>query len=269
MTPKRFRSLVWAHYEAQGRHDLPWRATTDAYRILVSEVMLQQTQVERIIPYYERFLKRFPTIRSLAEAPLADVLALWQGLGYNRRAKMLHEAAKAVLKDFNGRMPKTVGELEMLPGVGHYTARAVAAFAGNQDVVFVETNLRTAVIHTFFPQEETVNDREVLAVLEKVFPSGRSREWYAALMDYGASLKRQGVHVNAKSATYAKQKRFEGSNRQARGAILRALLPGPKREADMIEMLGTERSVQVKDALASLHKEGLVERTRGAYRLPR
>lgn len=269
MTPKRFNALVFAHAKAEGRHALPWRATTDPYRILVSEVMLQQTQVERVIPYYERFLKRFPSVADLAQAPLSDVLLLWQGLGYNRRAKMLHEAAKVVMNDFGGRIPETIEELEALPGVGHYTARAVAAFSSNLDVIFIETNIRTAVIHAFFPDKETVSDRDVMTVLEKSFPRGRAREWYSALMDYGASLKRQGVRVNTKSTAYTKQKAFEGSSRQARGAILRTLLLGPKREAGLLTVLGAERSVQVKDALAALHEEGLVERVRGAYRLPR
>ncbi len=269
MTSKRFNALVFAHAKAEGRHTLPWRATTDSYRILVSEVMLQQTQVERVIPYYERFLKRFPSVADLAKAPLSEVLALWQGLGYNRRAKMLHEAAKVVIRDFGGRIPETVEELESLPGVGHYTARAVAAFSSNLDVIFIETNIRTAVIHAFFPNEETVSDRDVMAVLEKSFPTGRAREWYSALMDYGASLKRQGVRINRKSTTYTKQKTFKGSSRQARGAILRALLSGPKREAGLVTVLGTERSVQLKDALKALHAEGLVERVRGVYRLPR
>jgi len=231
--------------------------------------MLQQTQVERVIPYYERFLERFPNVADLAKAPLSDVLVLWQGLGYNRRAKMLHEAARAVMEDFNGRMPETVEDLETLPGVGHYTARAVAAFSSNQDVIFIETNIRTAIIHAFFPEEESVNDREVITILEKSFPNGRAREWYSALMDYGASLKREGVRANRKSAGYTKQTKFEGSGRQARGIILRALLSGPKKESSLLKLLETGRASQLKDALTALHAEGLVERARGTYQLPR
>lgn len=268
MTPKRFRNLVLAHFDAQGRHDLPWRTTKDAYRILVSEVMLQQTQVERVIPFYAAFLTSFPTVHALAEAPLSSVLLHWQGLGYNRRAKMLHEAAKTVVRDHAGKMPLSVETLETLPGVGHYTARAVAAFAGNTDVVFVETNLRTAVIHHFFPNEENVDDKAVLAVLAKALPSGDARRWYSALMDYGAHLKRSGVRVNAKSKGYAKQSAFTGSGREARGAILKALAKGPQTEPYLLGILGPDRSEQLALMLEKLTAEGLIEKKRGKYKLP-
>lgn len=268
MTPKRFRDLVLAHYEAQGRHDLPWRKTKDAYRILVSEVMLQQTQVERVIPFYRAFLEDFPSVEALADASLSKVLMRWQGLGYNRRAKMLHEAAKTVVRDHNGKMPKTVEALEALPGVGHYTARAVAAFSGNQDVVFVETNLRTAVIHHFFPGEEKVDDKQVLSILEKALPQGDARRWYSALMDYGAHLKGQGIRVNAKSKGYTKQSTFTGSGREARGAILKALAKGSQSETYLFGILGDDRKEQVGAMLAKLSAEGLVQKKRGTYQLP-
>ncbi len=268
MTPKRFRNLVLAYYEEQGRHQLPWRKTKDAYRILVSEVMLQQTQVDRVIPFYAAFLARFPDVASLARAPLSDVLVLWQGLGYNRRAKMLHEAAKLVMKDFKGKMPASPDALERLPGAGPYTARAVAAFSSNADVIFVETNIRTAVVHHFFAEAEEVRDSEIVAILEKAYPEGRSREWYSALMDYGASLKRAGVRVNAKSRGYAKQSRFEGSGRQVRGAILRALAEGPKTEPRLSSLFAEDRQEQVTKQLSSLLKEGLIQKTGKSFRLP-
>lgn len=233
----------------------------------MSEVMLQQTQVERVIPFYEAFLTEFPTIEALSKAPLSRVLILWQGLGYNRRAKMLHEAANAVQRDHGGVMPKAVEVLETLPGVGHYTARAVAAFAYNEDVVFVETNLRTAVIHHFFPNEESVRDNDVIAVLEKAFQKGSAREWYSALMDYGAFLKRSGIRINAKSTTYAKQSAFVGSGREVRGAILRALTKGKKTESYLLSMLGPERTAQVRLQLTKLANEGLIEKKRAHYTL--
>lgn len=151
MTAPQFRRLVWAHYKKHGRHELPWRKTHDPYRILVSEVMLQQTQVQRVQPYYREFLKQFPTARRLAEAPLSEVLKAWQGLGYNRRAKMLHAAAKEIAKH---GMPKTALELEKLPGVGPYTARAVATFAYDADEILIETNIRTVVFHHFFSHND-------------------------------------------------------------------------------------------------------------------
>lgn len=258
MSPQRFRNLVWKHYREQGRHTLPWRKTADPYRILVSEVMLQQTQVDRVIPYYTAFLKRFPTVRSLANAPLKDVLLVWQGLGYNRRAKMLHEAAKVVVRDYKGKMPQDAATLHVLPGIGPYTASAVAVFSQNADELLIETNVRTVITHHFFGAKETVTDAEVLAVLKQVYPQGRAREWYAALMDYGSHLKRSGIRINTKAKGYTKQSSFKGSLREARGAILRALLQGPTRRTKLLHTLGTERKAQMQEALAKLLQEELV-----------
>lgn len=267
MTIGQFRNTVWRHYRAHGRHTLPWRQTTDPYRILVSEIMLQQTQVDRVIPYYQAWLKRFPTVRKLAEASLADVLIQWQGLGYNRRAKMLHAAAKAIVAEHGGKVPDTIEALESLPGIGPYTARAVAAFAYNRDVVFVETNLRTAVIHHFFPEQERVSDTAIQEILTKAFPKGRAREWYAALMDYGSHLKRSGVRTNARVKGYSKQKAFSGSSREARGAILKALARGPKGKELLSGLLGTERASQIQAQLGALMEEGFVVSKKGRYAL--
>ena len=257
--------MVWVHYKERGRHDLPWRQTHDVYRILVSEVMLQQTQVERAVPFYTHFIKTFPTARKLAQAPLSEVLKLWQGLGYNRRAKMLHEAAKAIVER---GMPKEVSGLESLPGVGPYTARAVAAFAFNQDAVVIETNIRTAVIQHFFPKKEKVSDADIEKVLARVLPKGRAREWYSALMDYGAHLKRSGVSHNARSAGHAKQPRFAGSLREARGALLRELAGGDAPRTRLVNALGGDRSEQLALALEHMRAEGLVCLKKGRYALP-
>lgn len=229
--------------------------------------MLQQTQVDRVIPFYKAFLKEFPGIRALASAPLARVLICWQGLGYNRRAKMLHETAKLVLSQYAGKVPKTVETLEQFPGIGHYTARAVAAFAYNEDVVFIETNLRTAVTHHFFPNEEKVSDRDVLVVLEKSFRKGTAREWYSALMDYGASLKRSGVRINAKSTTYTKQSKFVGSSREVRGTVLKTLANGQKTETFLLGIFGSDRTEQVRLQLKNLLSEGLIEKKLTEYQL--
>ncbi len=263
-----FRKTIWAFYKKQGRHDLPWRETTDPYRILVSEVMLQQTQVERVIPYYKDFLKKFPNVRALARAPLSSVLISWQGLGYNRRPKMLHEAAKLVMKEYKGIMPTDPEALDALPGVGPYTARAVAAFSTNLDVVFIETNLRTVVMHHFFPKKEQVADAEILEILAKALPKGKGREWYAALMDYGAHLKRSGVRLNAKSKTYAKQSKFEGSPREARGSILKKLAQGPTSKAVLLKLLAAERSAQVEAQIGKLLTEKLIEKVGRWYQFP-
>lgn len=275
MSMRSFRRTVWAYYKKHGRHDLPWRPPTlklrrdktlDPYRVLVSEVMLQQTQAERVIPFYKKFIKQFPTAKKLAAAPLSQVLRVWQGLGYNRRAKMLHQAAQALcVGKFN--FPTSVDELEKLPGVGPYTARAVAAFARSEDVVFVETNIRTAVIQHFFPRKKKVSDTEVKKILAQILPRGKSREWYSALMDYGAYLKRSGVSHNAKSRTYAKQAKFAGSFREARGAIVRALAEGPHSLVHLAELLGALRRPQMRAALRALLAERLVKRKGARYAL--
>lgn len=259
-----FRKTVWDHYKKQGRHELPWRKTRDPYKILVSEVMLQQTQVERVIPYYKDWLRKFPTVKALAKTSLADVLRAWQGLGYNRRAKNLQLAAKEVAK--LGKFPE---DLESLSGVGSYTARAVSAFAHNEDVVFIETNIRTVVTHHFFSNKEKVEDKDILSILEKALPKGKSREWYGALMDYGSFLKCSGVRINSKAKTYKKQEAFEGSRRQARGALLKALTKGPRPASFLVELLGAKRRIQMRTQLAALTKEELIQLSRGNFRLPR
>jgi A/G-specific adenine glycosylase len=268
-----FRKLVWNHYRKHGRHDLPWRQTADPYKILVSEVMLQQTQVERVMPFYKNFIKQFPTAKRLASAPLSDVLKAWQGLGYNRRAKMLHQAAKELAnKPPSGTRLNLVENLEKLPGVGPYTARAVAAFAFNHDVVFVETNIRTAVIHHFFLRRKKVSDKEIEEILTRLrqgASAGEAREWYAALMDYGAYLKKSGVKLNTKSKHYTKQSKFTGSAREARGAILKELSRGAAAAPRLLGLLGDDRRPQLATALSALEGEGLIQKRGRTYVLPR
>jgi len=267
-----FRQTVWRYYRTHGRYDLPWRKTHDLYKILVSEMMLQQTQVERVVPFYKNFIKKFPTVQKLADAPLSGVLKSWQGLGYNRRAKMLHQAAKEFPRfDLTSESSRSnlIPRLEALPGVGPYTARAVAAFAYNDDVIFVETNIRTVVIHHFFNRNknrntiiyDSVSDSQIEAILRKVLPKGKSREWYSALMDYGAYLKQSGVSHNAKSKTYAKQSKFAGSLREARGTILRTLASKKSQQGGaLLNVLGAERRAQMKKALDALVAEKLVNK---------
>lgn len=285
MTPQKFRNLVWRFYREHGRHDLPWRKDFSVYRVLVSEIMLQQTQVDRVIPYYTKFIQAYPTAKRLADAPLSDVLKAWQGLGYNRRAKMLHAAAKSMAT----QPVRTITDLEALPGVGPYTAHAVAAFAFNEDSVVIETNIRTVVIHHFFPDRENVSDNEIEEVLIKVLPKGKvypvrarsskssgstkesvsngAREWYSALMDYGAHLKRSGISHNARSTTHVKQPAFKGSFREARGAVVRELSKGPVTRAVLEGLLGLERRAQLRSAIEALSFEGMIELKQRRYRL--
>lgn len=268
MTHRALRERVYAYYREHGRHALPWRKTNDPYKIFVSEVMLQQTQVDRVIPYYRAFLKRFPNVRALAAAPLRDVLMLWQGLGYNRRAKLMHAAAQEIVSRHAGRFPKTEAELVALPGIGPYTARAILAFAYNADVVLVETNVRTVLIHHLYPKDEPVTDAELLKTLAALSPQGDARAWYAALMDYGSFLKRSGVRTNARSAHYTKQKAFKGSTRQLRGAILRALAGGASTKKALLQGIPSDRYGEASTQLDALMAEGLVERRGRRYSLP-
>ena len=255
-----FQRVVYAHFEAYGR-DLPWRRTRNPYRILVSEVMLQQTQVDRVVPKYSAFLRKFPSVRSLAEAPLADVLKEWQGLGYNRRAKSLHVCAKSVMADYRGRFPKEYRALVALPGIGPYTAGAILAFAYNISVPVIETNIRAVYLHHFFPEQTGVADRELMLLIEATLDYENPRQWYAALMDYGAHLKRTEGSQNARSRHYTKQPRFAGSDREIRGAILRALAGSdvPVTATALKKQLPHDPA-RIESQLAALMGEGLVSR---------
>lgn len=258
MSGRRFRAHLFRFFKKHGRHTLPWRKTRNPYRILVSEVMLQQTQVERVVPKYNAFLKAFPTVHALARARQSEVVTYWQGLGYNRRAKLLHEAAKTIVSIHDGRVPKEISLLEKLPGVGKYTARAILAFAHNEDVSLIETNIRTVIIHHFFTKEEKVTDEIILEKLAVLAPRGRAREWYAALMDYGSFLKQQGSVAHRQARVYTKQSRFKGSDREVRGVLVRKLTEAPQTRDALIKLFTKERKAQVEKQLSALVHEGFV-----------
>jgi len=237
---------------------MPWRDTHDPFAIVVSEIMLQQTQVDRVREKYTAFIARFPDFRSLAEAPLADVLALWQGLGYNRRAIALKSIAAIVTNEFAGRLPDPVEVLKKLPGIGHATASSIAAFAFNMPTVFIETNIRRVFIHHFFHDCTEVHDAEILPLVQKTLDRKNPREWYYALMDYGTSLKKSVPNPNRRSRHYAKQSKFEGSTRQRRGAILRlVLLRGECSERTIAAHLSLPPE-QVRTILSRMVAEGLL-----------
>lgn len=270
-----FQKTVLNFYASQGRHHLPWRAIPQslpagrqAYRILVSEVMLQQTQVDRVIPYYKNFLKKFPTVQKLAHASLGEVLRVWSGLGYNRRAKMLHNAAKKIMIYHNKKFPHTYEDLIGLPGVGDYTAKAVRVFAFNQPELLIETNVRTVFIHHFFPRtKRKVSDQEIVSYMELcTHASENPREWYAALMDYGTYLKKTHGNISRKSKTYVKQKPLKGSNREIRGAILKGLKKNPC-TLSSLQKLPFQKN-RLNEQLSKLVHEQLIIKRRGRYLLP-
>jgi len=227
--------------------------------------MLQQTQVPRVIEKYEEFLKAFPNVRALAKAPLSDVLKVWSGMGYNRRAKFLRNVAKTIMLTFRGRVPVARDDLRALPGVGPYTASAVRVFAFNEPDILIETNVRAAIIHHFFADTLKVRDRAILVYAEKAANGQDPRTWYWALMDYGAHLKRRGVRNNHRSAHYTRQSKFEGSLRQVRGMLLRELQSGSLTDAAVRRRL--EASPLYAKALEGLARDGLIQNKKGMWRI--
>ena len=262
-----FQNFILRWYAKHGRHSLPWRNTTDAYAILVSELMLQQTQVERVIPKYQAFMARFPTVKHLAEAQLAEVLTLWQGLGYNRRAKFLWQTATTVHTNYAGIFPTTADELQKLPGVGPYTARAVSTFAENNPETVIETNIRSVFLYHCFTTTQKVSDDELLPLITATIYTPNPREWYAALMDYGSYLKKILPNPSRKSAQHTTQSRFSGSPRQVRGEILRLLTQHTTLSEQSLQTLITGNMKHFEKALNDLLTEGMIKEVKGEYSL--
>jgi A/G-specific adenine glycosylase len=267
LTPRRIRSFqkaVHDYYKEHGR-SLPWRLTTDPYHILVSEIMLQQTQVERVIDKYQAFMDLFPGFEALAQATLRDVLAAWQGLGYNRRAFALKKIGEIVARDCGGTLPPDLAFLTGLPGLGYNTACAVLAFAFNKPVVFIETNVRTVFMHFFFSDRGDVRDREILPLVEQTLDLENPRDWYSALMDYGTMLKKTHGSINTKSAHYQKQPPFKGSDRQIRGMILRVVIAHRDiTQGQLVKELQVPAE-RARKALSALEQEGFVREAEGRY----
>ncbi len=253
---KAFIDVLWKYYDQHVRI-MPWRlpehdGSFDFYKILVSEFMLQQTQVDRVTPKFNAFIQNFPTLQHLANATLEAVLLNWQGLGYNRRAKYLLETAKYLQQ--NG-LPKSPEELTRCKGIGINTAAAIFTYAYNQPYIFIETNVRTVYIHHYFNDQTNVPDPDLLGVLSRTIDMAQPREFYWALMDYGSFLKRSGIKSHTKSKQYAKQSVFKGSVRQLRGEVLRQALHKPKVQG-LIDRINDSRLPIV---LEQLQLEGLIE----------
>lgn len=259
-----FRAQVLGLYAERGR-SFPWRETRDPWAILVSEVMLQQTQTDRVLPKYLAWMAAYPTPASLASAPLAEVLSLWSGLGYNRRALALVKAASRIAS--SGRFPDEEDELRELPGVGPYTARAVLAFAFGRPVVLIETNIRSVFIHRFFPGDEGVTDAALSPLVEATLDREDPRTWYYALMDYGVEIKKAFGNPNLRSAHYAKQSPFADSHRRVRGELLKELGKRGRADSDELARALPFAHERVDEALAELKAEGFVAESSGVYRL--
>jgi len=259
-----FQAVIRDYYREQGRV-FPWRETTNPYHILVSEFMLQQTQTSRVVEKYIEFISTFPDVFRLAQSPFREVLRIWQGLGYNRRALSLHKTANEIVDRFHGRVPDDHVLLRQLPGVGEYTASAMMAIAFNKPVVVVDTNIRTVYLYFFFRETEAVDKNEIVPFVEVTLDRDSPREWYYALFDYGTMLKREKKDLEA--GKRRKQSTFRGSNRELRGAILRLLLDTEiVTEDELLARLSSDRE-RVQRLVKQLHEEGLLDSSDGIVRI--
>ncbi|OGZ76818.1 MAG: hypothetical protein A3I87_03055 [Candidatus Staskawiczbacteria bacterium RIFCSPLOWO2_02_FULL_39_8] len=271
---KKFQVTIWSFYKANKRN-FPWRNTTDPYKILVSAIMLQQTQADRVVAFYERWIKRFPGITSLASAKFSEIYPFWQGLGYNRRALALQKLAKEVASEHQGKLPVDIVLLQQLPGIGPYTAQAISIFSYNRPLTCLETNIRRVFIHHFFPEGDAVTDEEILPLLDLALPAKRSREWHWALMDYGAHLKSTVPNPNRRHKNYSIQSKFEGSVRQIRGSILRNLAGKKMSFSELMKIYPprnnaesyAEKRGKLKIILDSMEKEELITHDKKNYSL--
>lgn len=258
---------------AQGRslyRDFAWRRTHDPYAVLVSEVMLQQTQTSRVERYFETWMRHFPTIDALAAASTADVLEVWQGLGYNRRALALKRTADLVCEKHGGILPMSGKELLALPGIGAATAAGVLAFAHNRPAVYLETNVRTVLLHEFYPDEEGVSDRELLRLLEglaeRVCDRGiDARNWNYALLDYGAHLKKIHPNPSRRSRHHSRQSPYEGSRRQKRARLLESVLAQPGQSTEELADLYGYDPELAASVLSDLADEGFIRKEGGGW----
>lgn len=261
---------AWEYYRQHGRHTLPWRqpeadGSFSPYTIWVSEIMLQQTQVSRVVPKYEQFIAQFPDTPTLAAASLGEVLTAWQGLGYNRRAKYLWQAAQQLMAEHGGRLPHDHTVLSALPGIGANTAGAIQAYAFNAPAVFVETNIRTVFIYYCFAGQERVSDTAIRSLVDQTLDREQPRVWYWALMDYGSFLKQTVGNISRNSHAYTRQSPFRGSARQLRGQVLRVLATAACSRDELLRQLGDPRGEAI---VAALEREGLIQCRGQLYQLP-
>jgi A/G-specific adenine glycosylase len=256
-----FRKRIFAWW-AKNKRDLPWRNTDDPYKIMVSEIMLQQTQVSRTIEKYLAFIEQFPTVEALAQATTAEVLTMWSGLGYNRRALWLQEAAKEIVA--MGSFPETAEKLIKLKGIGPYTSRSILIFAFNQDLATIDTNIRRILIAEGFADEETT-EKELFNIAEQIYPKGRSRDWHNALMDYGSlevTARKTGIKPTTQQPKYKKSGRFY------RGQVVKYLTKHKKATLKTLVKECAIPNEQEEKVINSLIKDGLIIKKKTYYHLP-
>ena len=254
---KIFQKIIYDYYKQSGRK-FPFREKIKPYYVLVSEIMLQQTQTSRVSEKFLSFIEKFPDFNVLANADLDEVLKAWQGLGYNRRAVALKNIAEIIIKDYQGNLPQDVETLKDFPQIGHNTASSIVSFAFNKPTYFIETNIRRVYIYFFFPGRDDVDDKEIMELSKKTADNQNPREWYYALMDYGVMLKKTHPELNKRSKHYRKQKKFKGSSRQLRGKVLKLVL---KKSEIYLEELYKELKFETKKinkVIKQLEKEGFL-----------
>ncbi len=265
MDEHEFRELIWAKGGALYR-DMPWRDQPTLYYVLVSELMLQQTQVSRVLVKFAEFTKAFPDVESLARADLADVLRSWQGLGYNRRAKFLHQAAQLIAAKpaafAAGQQTELLErQLATLPGVGPGTRGALLNYVYEIPTAYVETNIRTVYFHHWYADRQDVTDRELLEIVDRTMDRTQPREWFWALMDYGTELKRTHGARLSQSKHYKKQSPLEGSVRQVRGQLIARLTAGSLRCDELENEYAADE--RLAPAVSGLIRDGLITRRAG------
>lgn len=255
---KLFQEHIFSFY-AKNKRTFMWRETTDPYHIVVSEIMLQQTQTQRVKEKFAEFIYLFPTFEALAQATQRDVIASWQGLGYNRRALALHSISQRVVTEFSGKLPQEPELLITFKGIGPNTAGSIAAFAFNKPTIFIETNIRTVFIHSFFSGQDNITDKTLLPLIKQTLVHEAPREWYYGLMDYGVSLKKNFNNPSRKSKHHTKQSKFEGSERQIRGMILKALTQHMTLSFEMLCDLIEREPARIKRNLNKLLEEKFIK----------
>ena len=252
-----FQNFIYSFYKSKKRN-FPFRENITPYKIVVSEIMLQQTQTNQVAEKFLEFIKKFPDFISLAQASVEELLSAWQGLGYNRRALALKKIAECIINEYNGNVPKDLNALTSLPQIGHNTASSILSFAYNIPTYFIETNIRRVYIYFFFPGKSQIDDKEIMELVKNSIDKDNPRDWYYALMDYGTMLKKTHPELNKKSAHYRKQSKFDGSRRQVRGKILKLLLEKPLSIKEITDKIYFEKK-KILEVLKTLKKEGFIQ----------
>ncbi|MBD3196983.1 MAG: A/G-specific adenine glycosylase [Candidatus Lokiarchaeota archaeon] len=254
-----FQKIIYGYYKNSGRN-FPFREKISPYYVLISEIMLQQTQTSRVSQKFLEFIDKFPNFTELANANLDEVLQAWQGLGYNRRAVALKNIAEIVVNEYEGTLPQDVEALKTFPQIGHNTASSIVSFAYNKPTFFIETNIRRVYIYFFFPGRNDVDDKEIMRLLKQTADIKNPREWYYALMDYGVMLKKTHPELNKRSKHYRKQKKFKGSNRQLRGKILKLVLKSGKISFEDLKKEVNFETKKINKVVHQLEREGFLKK---------